>query len=124
MQTLPIDLKPHKMRQMTTDEYVALTHAQEMYVHILPDGVVVTIPVEEIPAVLNVVTTFRFHWKRYFLSRAHIQFEQLDNERKYSEMRNILASDEELNCFLRWHMAMTSEKYVWNFLRDGEPASE
>ena len=80
---------------------------------------------EEIPAWLNAVTNgaWKFHWSKHLLSRTHLAFERLDHERKFAEMRAMLASNEDedgeliddLAQFLRFHMKMTAEAWTWNF---------
>ena len=106
---------------MTTDEYIALTRATG---HVVYHGMkgVSTIGLQDIPALLNHVTggSFKFYWSSHLLDRSHIRFERLDDERKFSEMRAMLADDREgLGSFLHWHMSMTKGVWVWNF--SGEP---
>jgi hypothetical protein len=101
---------------MTTNEYIALTRATGRLIHMGSSGVV-EIDASDIPAVLNCVTNgaFRFHWSCFILSRTHIEFEKLDKDHKFAEMQTMLASDDELDTFLRWHMMMTADVWTWNF---------
>ena len=72
---------------------------------------------QDVPSLLHGVTNgaFKFYWSTHLLSRAHVAFERLDDDRKFAEMRAMLASNEDLAAFLRWHMTMTTEVWTWNF---------
>ena len=104
-------------RALTTEQYIALTRATDKV--LLPMGMkgVEAIGAQDIPALLHSVTdgAFKFYWSSHLLSRAHVAFERLDDERKFAEMRAMLASNEDLAAFLRWHMTMTAEAWTWNF---------
>ena len=104
-------------RALTTEQYIALTRATDKA--LLPMGMkgVEAIGAQDIPALLHSVTDggFKFYWSSHLLSRAHVAFERLDDERKFAEMRAMLASNEDLAAFLLWHMKMTAEAWPWNF---------
>lgn len=105
------------MRVMTTYEYIALTRATDkVHFHMGMKATNVAIGAQDIPGVLNYVTNgaFKFYWSSFILSRVHIAFEKLDDNGKFTEMWAMMASNEELANFLRWHMTMTKEAWTWN----------
>ena len=103
------------------DQYIGLTRAKETVVVISTRGQVVDrvfeISASEVPAVLNLATngTFKMEWAPYLHGRAHIRFEELDEQGKFAEMRAVLESDAKLGKFLRFHMKMTSGMWAWHF---------
>ena len=103
-------------RALTTEEYIAITRATDKV--LLPMGMkgVTEIAAQDIPALLHALTNgaFKFYWSSHLLSRAHVAFERLDDDRKFAEMRAMLASNADLADFLRWHMKMTAEAWAWN----------
>ena len=104
-------------RALTTEEYIALTRATDKALLPMDMKGVKEIGAQDIPALLHSVTNgaFKFYWSTHLLSRAHVAFERLDDDRKFAEMLAMLASNENLAGFLCWHMEMTAEAWPWNF---------
>ena len=100
----------------TVERYIELTRATGVAVYFSNSGVT-EIPAGDIPALLNSETNgqFRMEFASFLAARVHIQFEKLDNEGKFDDMRVMLESDPKLAKFLRWHMKKTGALWKWNF---------
>ena len=100
----------------TTEQYIALTRALEAVTYVGANGAN-TISASDIPIAINMITKGKFEmdWARFVTERVHIAFERYDNANKYDEMRAMLASNAKLAEFLRFHMEMTADVFVWNF---------
>ena len=72
-----------------TEIYTTLTRVTVMSKFVSPSGEVSEIHAKDVPAALHAVTNGRFKlaWAPHVYARAHITFEQLDDEHRFTEMR-------------------------------------